>query len=66
MMRSTLTQIFFEGAKDDGAGPGPHFITMSFSMERTRIRDQLLNALANTILNLMTNLLNADDGPLYF
>jgi hypothetical protein len=25
----------FEGTEEDGAGPGPHFITMSFSPSQT-------------------------------
>jgi hypothetical protein len=31
---------FFEGTAQDGEGPGPHFITMSFIKDKSRIRDQ--------------------------
>jgi hypothetical protein len=50
---------FFKGTKEDGAGPGPHFITMSFIKDKLRIRDQLLKALMNTVTFLTTNLPNA-------
>jgi hypothetical protein len=29
---------FFEGTDQDGAGPGPHFITMSFVKDKKKIR----------------------------
>jgi hypothetical protein len=47
---------FFEGAAEDGKGPGPHFITMSFIKDKTKIRDQLLKALASTVSILSTNI----------
>jgi hypothetical protein len=50
---------FFEHTEQDGAGPGPHFITMSFIKDKSRIHDQLLKALTNTITILTTNLPNA-------
>jgi hypothetical protein len=47
---------FFEGAAKDGEGPGPHFITMSFIKDKTKIRDQLLKALASTVSVLSENI----------
>ena len=47
---------FFEGATKDGDGPGPHFITMSFIKDKTKIRDQLLKALATTVTILADNI----------
>ncbi len=46
---------FFEGATQDGAGPGPHFLTMSFIKDKTRIRDQILKALSSTVSILAQN-----------
>jgi hypothetical protein len=47
---------FFKGAAKDGKGPGPHFITMSFIKDKTKIRDQLLKALTSTISILSENI----------
>ncbi len=42
---------FFEGTAQDGKGPGPHFITMSFIKDKSRIHDQLLKALTALFLS---------------
>jgi hypothetical protein len=47
---------FFEGVSKDGKGPGPHFITMSFIKDKTKIRDQLLKALASAVSILSANI----------
>jgi hypothetical protein len=41
--------IFFKGTNQDGAGPAPHFIMMSFIKDKTRIKDQLITALTSTV-----------------
>jgi hypothetical protein len=48
-----------EGTDQDGAGPGPHFITMSFVKDKRKIKDQLLKALTDTLSILTDNLPNA-------
>jgi hypothetical protein len=50
---------FFEGTAQDGKGPGPHFITMLFIKDTSRIRNQLLKALTSTVSILTKNLPNA-------
>ncbi len=47
---------FIEGVSKDGEGPGLHFITMSFIKDKTKIRDQLLKALASTVSILSANI----------
>jgi hypothetical protein len=47
---------FFEGVSKDGEGPGPHFITLSFIKDKTKIRDQLLKALASTVSIVSANI----------
>ncbi len=47
---------FFEGVSKDGKGPDPHFITMSFIKDKTKIRDQLLKALASIVSILSANI----------
>jgi hypothetical protein len=47
---------FFEAVSKDGEGPGPHFITMSFIKDKTKIRDQLLKALTSTVSILSANI----------
>ncbi len=49
---------FFEGTDQDGNGEGPHFILVSFIKDKTKIRDQLLKALADTVYILYDNLSN--------
>jgi hypothetical protein len=46
---------FFEGAPQDGAGPQPHFFTISFIKDKTRIQDQLLKAFSSTVSTLAQN-----------
>jgi hypothetical protein len=50
---------FFEGTAQDGEGPGPHFITMLFIKDKSRIRNQLLKALTSTVSIMTKNLPNA-------
>jgi hypothetical protein len=40
---------FFKGATQDCAGPGPHFLTMSFIKDKSKIQEQLLKALSNHV-----------------
>jgi hypothetical protein len=40
---------FFEGTNQDGVGPSPHFITISFVKNKDKIRDQLVAALTSTV-----------------
>ncbi len=40
---------FFEGTDQDGNGEGLHFILVSFIKDKTKIRDQLLKAFADTV-----------------
>ncbi len=53
-----LTRIFFKGTDQDGKGPGPHFITMLFIKDKSRIHDQLLKALTSTVSILTKNFPN--------
>ncbi len=46
---------FFEGAIQAGAGPGPHFITVSFIKNKDKIKEQLLKALSATVTILAQN-----------
>jgi hypothetical protein len=50
---------FFEGTNQDGSGEGPHFILVSFTKDKTKIRDQLLKALADIVNIIRNNLPNA-------
>ncbi len=50
---------FFEGTNQDGSREGPHFISVSFIKDKTKIRDQLLKALADTVNIICNNLPNA-------
>jgi hypothetical protein len=49
---------FFEGTNQDGSGEGLHFILVSFIKDKTKIRDQLLKALADTVNIICNNLPN--------
>ncbi len=50
---------FFKGTVRDGNGEGPHFILVSFIKDKTKIRDQLLKAFADTVTIICGNLPNA-------
>jgi hypothetical protein len=50
---------FFEGTDQDGSGKGLHFISVSFIKDKTKIRDQLLKALLDTVNVICGNLPNA-------
>jgi hypothetical protein len=55
-VNQVIHPYFFKGAAKDGEGPGPHFITMSFVKDKTKIRDQLLKALAIAVFILTNNI----------
>jgi hypothetical protein len=42
---------FFKGTDQDGNGEGPRFISVLVIKDKTKIRDQLLKALADTVIN---------------
>jgi hypothetical protein len=50
---------FFEGTDQDINREGPHFILVLFIKDKTKIRDQLLKALADTVFILCDNPPNA-------
>ncbi len=50
-----VAPYFFKVATQDGADPGPHFLTMSFIKDKTKIQEQLLKALSATVSILAQN-----------